>query len=157
MYSCWQTDRTTPSYNASCVKIYNSTNSLGLQKNLCKTLDHLNSSAVKWLQMHPGANPTIFEFTATTPAREFFNRRKIIFNLKTRHAINSAVNFYNAGVVTRDRRIGSWLQNTALRRSYVMITWSGSLKQHWRLHFPNYKKTHSWLSYTVHFQVYAYA
>jgi hypothetical protein len=23
-------------------------------------------------------------------------------------AINSAVNFYNAGVVTRDRRIGSW-------------------------------------------------
>jgi hypothetical protein len=26
-----------------------------------------------------------------------------------RHAINSAVNFYNAGVVTRDRRIGSWI------------------------------------------------
>jgi hypothetical protein len=25
-----------------------------------------------------------------------------------RHAINSAVNFYNAGVVTRDRRIVSW-------------------------------------------------
>jgi hypothetical protein len=24
-----------------------------------------------------------------------------------RHAINSGVNFYNAGVVTRDRRIGS--------------------------------------------------
>jgi hypothetical protein len=38
---------------------------------------------------------------------EFLNRRKIVFNLKTRHAINSAVNLYNAGVVTRDRRIGS--------------------------------------------------
>jgi hypothetical protein len=55
----------------------------------------------------PGANPTIFEFTATTPV-EFLNQRKIIFNLKTHHAINSAVSFYNAGVVTRDRRIGSW-------------------------------------------------
>jgi hypothetical protein len=32
-----------------------------------------------------------------------------MFNLKTRHAINSAVNFYNAGIVTRDRRIGSRL------------------------------------------------
>jgi hypothetical protein len=57
----------------------------------------------------PGANPTIFEFTATTPV-EFLNQRKIIFNLKTHHAINSAVSFYNAGVVTRDRRIGSWLR-----------------------------------------------
>jgi hypothetical protein len=27
--------------------------------------------------------------------------------LKTRHAISCAVNFYNSGVVTRDRRIGS--------------------------------------------------
>jgi hypothetical protein len=52
-----------------------------------------------------GANPTIIEFTATTPT--FLNRRKVIFNLKTCHAINSAVNFYNAGVVTRDCRIGS--------------------------------------------------
>jgi hypothetical protein len=30
------------------------------------------------------------------------------FNLKTRHAINSSANFYNAGVVIRDRRIVSW-------------------------------------------------
>jgi hypothetical protein len=30
-----------------------------------------------------------------------------MFDLKTRHAISSAVNFYNAVVVTRDRRIGS--------------------------------------------------
>jgi hypothetical protein len=36
-----------------------------------------------------------------------FKEYKNIFNLKTRHAIYSAVNFYNAGVVTRDRRIGS--------------------------------------------------
>jgi hypothetical protein len=36
-----------------------------------------------------------------------FKWRKIIFDLKMRHAINSAVNFYNAGVVTHDRRIGS--------------------------------------------------
>jgi hypothetical protein len=36
---------------------------------------------------------------------------KSFFILETRHAINSAVNFYNAGVVTRDRRIGSRIQS----------------------------------------------
>jgi hypothetical protein len=33
---------------------------------------------------------------------------KIIYILKTPCATRCAVNFYNAGVVTRDRRIGSW-------------------------------------------------
>jgi hypothetical protein len=32
-----------------------------------------------------------------------------------RHAINSAANFYIGGVLTRDRRIGSWLQNFGIR------------------------------------------
>jgi hypothetical protein len=32
----------------------------------------------------------------------------ITFVLKTCHAISCAVNFYNASVVTQDRRIGSW-------------------------------------------------
>jgi hypothetical protein len=36
-----------------------------------------------------------------------FTLRKIIFILKTRSAIICVVNFYSAGVVTRDRRIGS--------------------------------------------------
>jgi hypothetical protein len=36
-------------------------------------------------------------------------QEKIIFILKTRYAINSVVNFYDAGVVIRDRRIGSWI------------------------------------------------
>jgi hypothetical protein len=39
----------------------------------------------------------------------FLRRRKNIFVIKTRHAIGCAVNFYNAGVITRDRRIGSWV------------------------------------------------
>jgi hypothetical protein len=32
---------------------------------------------------------------------------KIIFIIKTRHAISCAVNFYNAGVVTQGRVVGS--------------------------------------------------
>jgi hypothetical protein len=32
----------------------------------------------------------------------------MILNLKTRHAISCAVNFYNAGDVTKGRKIGSW-------------------------------------------------
>jgi hypothetical protein len=31
-----------------------------------------------------------------------------MFVLKTRYAVSCVVNFYNAGVVTRGRRIGSW-------------------------------------------------
>jgi hypothetical protein len=50
-------------------------------------------------------------------AREFLNRRKIIVNLKTRHAINSAVIFYNTGVVTRDRRIGSCFSAEAVKEA----------------------------------------
>jgi hypothetical protein len=30
-------------------------------------------------------------------------------NSKKRYAISCVVNFYNAGIVTRERRIGSWL------------------------------------------------
>jgi hypothetical protein len=41
----------------------------------------------------------------------FLQWRKIVFILKTRYAICCDVNFYNAGVVTRDHRIGSWKQN----------------------------------------------
>jgi hypothetical protein len=37
-----------------------------------------------------------------------------MFVCKTRQASHSAVNFYNAGVVTRDRRIGSWQNLTKL-------------------------------------------
>jgi hypothetical protein len=50
----------------------------------------------------PGANPATFVFTGA-----FLHRRKIIFILKTRQAIGCVENFYNAGVVSRDRRIGS--------------------------------------------------
>jgi hypothetical protein len=49
----------------------------------------------------PRSHSYTFEFTTTTTMRE------IIFILKTRYAISCVVNFYNAGVVTRDRRIGS--------------------------------------------------
>jgi hypothetical protein len=37
-----------------------------------------------------------------------FTVGKIIFILKTSSAINCVVSFYNASVVTCDRRIGSW-------------------------------------------------
>jgi hypothetical protein len=40
-------------------------------------------------------------------ARTFFQQEIIFFFQKTRHAISCAVNFYNAGFVTRDRRIDS--------------------------------------------------
>jgi hypothetical protein len=38
-----------------------------------------------FLNTNPGANPTPFEFTATTPA--FLHQRKIFFVIKTRYAI----------------------------------------------------------------------
>jgi hypothetical protein len=40
----------------------------------------------------------------------FYIGEKIIFILQTRLAFSCIVNFYNAGVVTRSRRIGSWFQ-----------------------------------------------
>jgi hypothetical protein len=55
-------------------------------------------------------NPTTFEFTASKPAlqqaRAFLHQKKNI--IKMLHANSCAVNFYNAGVVTRSRWIGSW-------------------------------------------------
>jgi hypothetical protein len=36
--------------------------------------------------------------------------KEIIFVLKAHWATRAVVIFYSAGVVTRDRRIGSWLQ-----------------------------------------------
>jgi hypothetical protein len=57
----------------------------------------------------PGANPTTSEFATTTPAlrcsglQRFFKiGESILIN-----ATQSAANFYNAGVVTNDRRVGS--------------------------------------------------
>jgi hypothetical protein len=38
----------------------------------------------------------------------FYISEQTIFILKTRYAIICAVNFYTAGVVTNDRRFGSW-------------------------------------------------
>jgi hypothetical protein len=37
-----------------------------------------------------------------------FTKWKIIFIPKMRYAISLVVSFYNAGDITRDRRIGSW-------------------------------------------------
>jgi hypothetical protein len=48
----------------------------------------------------------------TYKAGAFFKVEENIFILNTRHAISCAVNFYNTGVVTRDRRIGSRLERT---------------------------------------------
>jgi hypothetical protein len=45
----------------------------------------------------------------------FYVREKYVFLIKTRHAVSCAVNFYNAGVVTQSRRIGSWLPNKKCR------------------------------------------
>jgi hypothetical protein len=52
-----------------------------------------------------------------TQVREFIKWKVNVFSLKTHHATGGVVNFYSAGVVTHDRRIGSWLVN---------VTWSQS-------------------------------
>jgi hypothetical protein len=52
------------------------------------------------------ANPTTFEFTATMSV--FQKRTKIyFFKFKTHKATRGVAYFYNAGVVTRSRRIGT--------------------------------------------------
>jgi hypothetical protein len=52
-------------------------------------------------------------------------QRKIIFIIKTRRVIGCVENFYNAGVVTRDRRIGS---RAVLKNGYLGLRekWLGS-------------------------------
>jgi hypothetical protein len=52
----------------------------------------------------PGANSTTSEFTTTAPA--LFKVEEYIFIFKTHNATRGVVNFYNAGIVTHDRRIG---------------------------------------------------
>jgi hypothetical protein len=58
-----------------------------------------------------GANPTTFELTTFTTCQRCSRLQRFSIGekniLKTRNAISCVVNFYNAGVVTRDRRIGS--------------------------------------------------
>jgi hypothetical protein len=61
----------------------------------------------------PGANlPTTFKFTYNYNASIVCIRLELFYigskkkNLKTRQAISCVANFYNAGVVTRDHRIG---------------------------------------------------
>jgi hypothetical protein len=70
--------------------------------------------------------PTTFEFT-TTPAPALYVegkrfRRKIIFTLQTRYAISCVVNFYNVGVVIRDRKIAPGadpvMNNTSAVKTY---------------------------------------
>jgi hypothetical protein len=87
----------------------------------------------------PAANPTTFEFTGQRRSYTFLHQRKIIFILKTSHAIRCAVNFYNAGVVTQSRRIGSWSWITynatcSLERfEKILLLWKrSSLLQRWR-------------------------
>jgi hypothetical protein len=62
-------------------------------------------------KFEPGANPTSLEFTATKPglwyARAFFKVGEKIFDFKAQQA--TRVNVYNAGVVIRSLRIGSWM------------------------------------------------
>jgi hypothetical protein len=54
----------------------------------------------------PGDDLATSEFTTTTPV--FFTQvDENIFVFKTHEATRGVVNFYNAGVVTHDRRIGS--------------------------------------------------
>jgi hypothetical protein len=86
-------------------------NALGYSQ-CCTFLHGWCSTLLTIVGLDPGANPTTFKFTATTPALEHFQSRKqSFFILKTRYAISCVVFFYNAGVVTCDRRIGSWISN----------------------------------------------
>jgi hypothetical protein len=73
-----------------------------------------------------GANPTTFEFTTTHNASivvgySVSTSEKNNYILKTRFASGCVVNFYNAGVVTRDRRIGSRLHDwlIGVRRNFL--------------------------------------
>jgi hypothetical protein len=52
-----------------------------------------------------------WSYSYNTRRRTFLHPRKIIFILKTRHAISCAAIFYNVGVVTKCRRIGSRIQS----------------------------------------------
>jgi hypothetical protein len=75
-------------YNARAAKIYNATSSLVRFENK-NSFFYLENNALAYYSagvvvVNSGVNPTTFEFTATTPARAFLCRRKIILTLKTR-------------------------------------------------------------------------
>jgi hypothetical protein len=54
--------------------------------------------------------------------RAFLHQRKIIFILQTLHAISSVVNFYNGGVVTRDRSFDAQVIDDLLSGD-LWLTW----------------------------------
>jgi hypothetical protein len=72
-------------------------------KYFCKFLDvrHFSFSVFKY-ELDPILRFLNVQLQRQRCSRlESFKSEKNYFYLKTRHAINSAVNFYNAGVVTR--------------------------------------------------------
>jgi hypothetical protein len=94
-----------------------------------KTMDLLiwKLNRISWIQSY---DFWMYSYNASVVVGwSVFTSEKIIFILKSRYAVRRVINFYNSGVVTRDRRIGSWpLQfvGPVLNNSTITLTSTGT-------------------------------